>query len=134
MEFLKSPKAKLVCSDLSSKLNLTGWYNVPCDHISFWDNEILKTGKHTFRFIMTPHVRSPSDDMIQLYRAVGIFGSEEPVRQSTRRLVKLEPMIVLPMHRSCIDASMFPSYTDAIMKNDFAYSGTILGQKVPIVT
>jgi flavorubredoxin len=23
-EFLKSPKAKLVCSDLSSKLNLTG--------------------------------------------------------------------------------------------------------------
>lgn len=75
-----------------------------------------------------------SDDMIQLYRAVGIFGSEEPVRQSTRRLVKLEPTIVLPIHRSCIDASMFPSYTDARMKNDFAYSGTILGQKVPIVT
>lgn len=30
MEFLKSPNVKLVCSDLSSKLNLTGWYNVPC--------------------------------------------------------------------------------------------------------
>jgi hypothetical protein len=71
--------------------------------------------------------------MIQLYRAVGIFGSEEPVRQTTRRLVKLEPKIVLPMHGSCIDDSMFPSYTDAIMKNEFAYSGTILGQKVPIV-
>lgn len=56
MEFLKSPKAKLVCSDLSSKLNLTGWYNVPCDHISFWDNEILKTGKRVLRFIITPHV------------------------------------------------------------------------------
>jgi flavorubredoxin len=56
MEFLKSPRVKLVCSDLSSKLNLTGWYNLPTDHISFWDNEVLKTGKRTFRFIMTPHV------------------------------------------------------------------------------
>ena len=167
MEFLKSPKARLVCSDLSSKLNLTGWYNVPCDHISFWDNEILKTGKRILRFVMTPHVHhwdsmmifeettkslfpsdlfiqpgnnkpiisnDLSDAMIQLYRAVGIFGSEEPVRQTTRRLVKLEPKIIFPMHGSCIDSSMFPSYTDAIMKNEFAYSGNILGQKVHIVT
>ena len=56
MNFLKSPNARLVCSDLSSKLNLTGWYNLPVDHISFWENETLKTGKKTFRFIMTPHV------------------------------------------------------------------------------
>src|SRR5690349_11028240 len=45
MAFLDSADAKLVCSDLSSKLNLTGWHDVPVDHISFWDNEILKTGK-----------------------------------------------------------------------------------------
>jgi flavorubredoxin len=167
MDFLKSPKAKLVCSDLSSKLNLTGWYDVPLDHLSFWDNEILKTGKRVLRFIMTPHVHHwdsmmifeettkslfPSDlfiqpgknkpvissdlsnDMIQLYRNVGIFGSEEPVRQTTKRLVKLEPKIIFPMHGGCIDASMFPSYTDAIMNNEFAYSGNILGQKVQIVT
>ena len=44
MEFLKWSKAKLVCSDLSSKLNLMGWDNIPTDHISFWDNEVLKTG------------------------------------------------------------------------------------------
>jgi flavorubredoxin len=75
-----------------------------------------------------------SDAMIQLYRAVGIFGSEEPVRQTTKRLVKLEPKITFPMHGSCIEASMFPSYTNAIMKNEFAYSGNILGQKVDIVT
>jgi len=167
MEFLKSPKAKLVCSDLSSKLNLTGWYNVPCDHISVWDNEALKTGKRNFRFIMTPHVHhwdsmmifeettkslftsdlfiqpgdnkpilseDHSDQMIQLYNAVGIFGSEEPDRQTTKRLVKLEPKITFPMHGSCIDASMFSSYSDAIMNNEFAYSGNILGQKVLIIT
>jgi flavorubredoxin len=33
MEFLRCPKAKLICSDLSSKLNLMGWHNVPTDHI-----------------------------------------------------------------------------------------------------
>ena len=35
MEFLRAPNTKLVCSELSSSLNLTGWYNVPSDHISF---------------------------------------------------------------------------------------------------
>jgi len=39
MEFLESANAKLVCSDLSSKLNLIGWYNIPVDHISTWDND-----------------------------------------------------------------------------------------------
>lgn len=166
MEFLKAPEVKLVCSDLSSKLNLTGWHNVPADDISFWDNEFLKTGKRIFRFIMTPHVHhwdnmmifeettkslfpsdlfiqpgdnkpvlseDLSDQMIQLYRAVGIFGSEEPLRQTTKRLVELEPKAVFPMHGSCIDGSIFYKYTDAIMKKDFAYSGSVLGQKIPII-
>jgi flavorubredoxin len=75
-----------------------------------------------------------SDAMIQLYRAIGIFGSEEPVRQTTRRIVKLEPKMVFPMHGSCLDSSMFSKYTDAVMNNEFAYSGNLLGQKVPIVT
>ena len=99
---------------------MTGWYEVPPDHVSFWDNEVLNTGKRTFRFIMTPHVHhwdsmmmfeettkslfpsdlfiqpgdnkpviseDLSDAMIQLYKSVGIFGSEEPVRQTTRRIV-----------------------------------------------
>src|SRR5438034_10824238 len=143
MEFLKCPKAKLLCSDLSSKLNLMGWYNVLTDHISFWDNEVLKTGKIILRFIMTPHVHHwdsmmifedttkslfPSDlflqpgvnkpvvsedlseAMIAAYTEVGIFGSEEPVRQTTNRLVKLSPNIVFPQH------------------------GMLLGQKLEIVS
>ncbi len=163
MEFLKSPKARLVCSDLSSKLNLTGWYNMPVDHISFWDNEVLKIGKKLIRFIMTPHVHhwdsmmifeentkslftsdlfmqpgfnKPvlSDDlseaMIGLYRAVGIFASENPVRERTRRLAGLHPKMVFPMHGSCIDSSMFGKYTDAILKNDFAYTNMLLGRKM----
>jgi flavorubredoxin len=161
VEFLESADAKLVCSDLSSKLNLTGWYNVPMDHISFWDSEVLKTGKRRFKFIMTPHVHhwdsmmvfeettkslfpsdlfiQPGDNkpvisddlskaMIELYRGAGIFASEEPVRRATTRLVNLSPNMVFPMHGSCIDDSTFSKYTDAIMENNFAYSGVLLGQ------
>jgi flavorubredoxin len=163
MEFLKSANAKLVCSDLSSKLNMMGWYNVPVDHLSVWDNDILKTGKRQFRFIMTPHVHhwdsmmifeentkslftsdlfiqpgknkpviseNNSESMINLYRNTGIFGSEKPVRNTTKRLVELSPDTVYPMHGSCIDKSIFSKYTEAIIKNDFAYSGILLGQKI----
>jgi len=163
MAFLDSADAKLVCSDLTSKLNLTGWHDVPVDHISFWDNEILKTGKRIFKFIMTPHVHHwdsmmvfeettkslfPSDlfiqpgdnkpvtyddlsnDMVNLYRGAGIFASEEPVRQTTKRLINLSPKMVFPMHGSCIDSSVFPKYTDAIMNSNFAYTGMLLGQKL----
>jgi flavorubredoxin len=163
MAFLESADAKLVCSDLSSKLNLTGWNGIPTDHISFWDNEVLKTGKRQFRFIMTPHVHHwdsmmiyeettkslfPSDlfiqpgnnkpiisddlseSMIALYKAVGIFANEEPVRRTTRRLMNLSPNMIYPMHGSCIENSSFSMYTDAIMKNNFAYTDMLLGQNV----
>ncbi len=163
MEFLKAPGVKLLCSDLSSKLNLVGWNNVPVDHMSFWDNETLKIGRRTLRFIMTPHVHHwdsmmvfedstrslfPSDlfiqpgenrpvasedlseSMIELYRAAGIFASETPVRQTTRRLVDMAPEMVFPMHGSCIEKGMFSKYVDALMKNEFAYSGVLLGQKL----
>jgi flavorubredoxin len=148
---------------LSSKLNLTGWYNIPVDHISFWDNEVLNTGKRQFRFIMTPHVHHwdsmmvfeettkslfPSDlfiqpgnnkpvtsddlsgSMIELYKGAGIFASEEPVRKVTNRILGLSPKMVYPMHGSCIEDSMLPKYADALTKNDFAYSGMLLGQKL----
>jgi flavorubredoxin len=163
MQFLQAPKVKLVCSELSSKLNLMGWANVPIDHISFWDNEVLKTGKHIFRFIMTPHVHhwdsmmifeenskslfpsdlfiqpgnnnavlsdDLSDAMIQMYKTVGIFSSEVPVRETTQRLVRLEPNMVFPMHGSCLDRSMFSKYTNALMNNNFAYCGSLLGKKL----
>jgi flavorubredoxin len=163
MAFLESADAKLVCSDLTSKLNLAGWHGIPTDHISFWDDEVLKTGKRQFRFIMTPHVHHwdsmmiyeettkslfPSDlfiqpgnnkpiisddlseSMIALYKAVGIFANEEPVRRTTRRLMNLSPNMIFPMHGSCIENSSFSMYTDAIMKNNFAYTDMLLGQKL----
>jgi flavorubredoxin len=163
MDFLKAPKTRLLCSDVSSKLNLTGWYNVPVDHISFWENETLKTGKKTFRFIMTPHVHhwdsmmmfeentkslfssdlfiqpgqhkpvtsdDLSKDMIQYYNIVGIFASEEPVKRTVQKLVKLEPKMIFPMHGSAFDSSIFPKYVDALMNEKYAYSDKLLGKEL----
>ena len=47
-----------------------------------------------------------SESMINLYKGVGIFSSEIPVRH-TKRLMDLSPEMVYPMHGSCIDKSMF---------------------------
>ena len=66
----------MVCSDLSSKLNLTGWNNVPLDHISFWDNEKLNIGKATLRFIMTPHVHHWDSMMIFEENSKSLFTSD----------------------------------------------------------
>ena len=163
MDFLKAPKTRLLYSDVSSKLNLTGWYNVPVDHISFWENETLKTGKKTFRFVMTPHVHhwdsmmmfeentkslfssdlfiqpgqhkpvtsdDLSKDMIQYYNIVGIFASEEPVKRTVQKLIKLDPKLICPMHGSAFDSSTFPKYVDALMNEKYAYSDKLLGKEL----
>jgi flavorubredoxin len=61
---------------LTSKLNLSGWNNVPVDHISFWENETLKTGKRTFRFIMTPHVHHWDSMMMFEENTKSLFTSD----------------------------------------------------------
>jgi flavorubredoxin len=76
MAFLDSADAELVCSDVSSKLNLIGWYNIPAHHISFWDNEFLNTGKRQFRFIMTWHVHHWDSMMIFEETTKSLFSSD----------------------------------------------------------
>lgn len=67
-----------------------------------------------------------SENMLSLYRKAGIFANEEPVQQTTKRLVNPSPRMVFPMHGVCIDCSIFPKYIDPIMKNSFVYSGIVL--------
>ena len=109
-------------------------------HVHHWDSMMIfeETTKSLFTsdLFIQPGMNKPviSDDlseaMIALYRAVGIFASENPVRETTKRLVGLDPNMVFPMHGSCIDRSMFGKYADAIMKNGFAYTNMLLGQKL----
>jgi flavorubredoxin len=109
-------------------------------HVHHWDSMMVfeenTKSLFTFDLFMQPGFNKPvlSDDlseaMIGLYRAVGIFASEKPVRETTRRLAGLQPKMVFPMHGSCIDSSMFGKYPDAILKNDFAYTNMLIGRKM----
>jgi hypothetical protein len=67
---------------------------------------------------MQPGINKPvvsddlSEQMLALYRASGIFASEEPVRNTVKRLIKLSPSMVYPMNGSCIDSSFGPMYSN----------------------
>ena len=87
MAFIDCADAKLVCSDLSSKLNLAGWYNIPADHISFWDNEVLKTGKKSFKFIMTPHVHHWDSMMVFEETTKSLFPSDLFIQPGNNKAV-----------------------------------------------
>jgi hypothetical protein len=69
-----------------------------------------------------------SESMINLYKGIGIFSSETPVRHTIKRLIDLSPDMVYPMHGSCMEKSMFPKYAETLMKSNFAYSGVLLGR------
>ena len=50
----EAPGSKLVCSELCSKVNLSGW-NAPAP-LGMWQDDVLELGRHRLRFLMTPHV------------------------------------------------------------------------------
>jgi flavorubredoxin len=78
-----------------------------------------------------------SKEMIQLYDIVGIFASEEPVKKTVQKLVKLDPKLVCPMHGSAFDNSVFQKYVDALMNEKYAYSNKLLGKELedkPIIS
>ncbi len=109
-------------------------------HVHHWDSIMIfeNTTKSLFPsdLFIQPGINKPvisddlSEQMLALYRATGIFAAEEPVRNTVNRLIKLSPSMAYPMHGSCIDSSTFSMYTEAVLKNDFAYIGTLLGQKL----
>jgi flavorubredoxin len=111
-------------------------------HVHHWDSMMIfeETTKSLFTsdLFIQPGSNKPvaSDDltesMLGLYRGAGIFASEKPVRQTATRLEKLSPETVFPMHGSCIEKAMFPKYVRALMDNEFAYEGKLLGQKLEV--
>ena len=68
--------------------------------------------------------------MINLYKGIGIFGSEEPVRQTTKRLISYHRI----WYSQCMVLAsiilFFQKCTDAVMNSKFAYTGMLLGQKL----
>jgi hypothetical protein len=70
------------------------------------------------------------EEMCEVYRAVGIFAHEDPVRQVVDRLEALEPKWMFAMHGGTLTHEAIPRYTRALRERPFAYAGTLLGREV----
>jgi hypothetical protein len=70
------------------------------------------------------------DAMCQVYRAVGIFAHEDPVRKVVDRIEALDPAWTFAMHGGALPREALPAYVKALREQDFAYEGMLLGREV----
>jgi flavorubredoxin len=159
----EAPDAELVGSALSIALNARGFGVV--DRVrGFMDGETLELGRHTLRFLETPHVHhwdsmmvveesthslfpadlflqpgdqppvvteNVSDGMIEVYRKVGIFAHETPVRRTVDRIEALDPDWAHAMHGGTLAREAIPAYVSALREKEFAFDGWLLGRELP---
>jgi flavorubredoxin len=165
--FMKeAPGAELVGSALSIQLNAAS-FGVDTERVrSFMDGERLELGRHTLRFLETPHVHHwdsmmlfeettgslfPSDlylqpgdqppvvsenlsaAMIEVYRGIGIFAHENPVRAVVRRIEELDPTWIHAMHGGSLTGEALHYYNRALQEEEFAYNGLLLGRDINAV-
>ena len=161
-----APGAELVGSALSIQLNAAS-FGVDTTRVrSYMDGERLELGRHTLRFLETPHVHHwdsmmvfeestrslfPSDlylqpgdqppvtsenlsaAMIEVYRGIGIFAHENPVRTVVDRIEQLDPAWIHAMHGASLKGEALHDYNRALREEDFAYNGLLLGRDINAV-
>lgn len=93
MKFLKALNAKLVCSRLSSQLNLQGWHDVAKDHISVWEGERISLGRKKLRFLMTPHIHHWDSMMVFEETQRALFPSDLFLQQGDNPPVTNDPKL-----------------------------------------
>jgi len=159
----QAPGATLVGSALSIQLNARG-FGIVDRVVGFQDGQTLPLGRHTLRFLETPHVHHwdsmmvveestrslfPSDlflqpgdqppvvtenlghEMCEVYRKVGIFAHETPVRRVVDRIVDLDPAWIHAMHGGTLTRDALPGYVASLRNEEFAFRGMVLGRELP---
>jgi flavorubredoxin len=154
--------AQLVGCELSAAVNLHS-FDFACQGrvVGKREGEEISLGRHTLRFLETPHVHHwdsmmlwegktrslfPSDLFIQpgdqppvvrenlssamceLYRQVGIFAHEDPVRRVADRVERMRPEWVHAMHGGTLTGEILPSFAKALREQPFAFCGKLLGR------
>ena len=107
-------------------------------HVHHWDSMMLfdETSRSLFPsdlFVQAgdqPPVVSENlgSAMCGLYREVGIFAHEEPVRRVVDHVEALDPDWVHGMHGGSLTREAFPHYVRALREEPFAYQGKLLGR------
>jgi flavorubredoxin len=70
--------------------------------------------------------------MLALYRKIGIFAHEAPVRQTVNRIEKINPAWIHPMHGGSFERKLAPRLFRALREEPFAYQGMLRGRELPI--
>ncbi len=70
-------------------------------------------------------------DMCRWYQAAGLFGGAEPVLRVVRRVERLAPAWVHPMHGGSLTADALPGYTIALRTLPFTFDGRLFGRQLP---
>jgi flavorubredoxin len=109
-------------------------------HVHHWDSMMIVEETTSSLFpsdlFIQPGDQPPvvsenlSDAMCALYRAVGIFAHEDPVRQVVNRLAALDPKWIHAMHGGTLTAESLPPYVRALREQDFAFEGKLLGREL----
>ncbi|HET8672244.1 MAG TPA: hypothetical protein VFL87_01305 [Thermoleophilaceae bacterium] len=71
-----------------------------------------------------------SEEMLEVYRGVGIFAHEKPVRDVADRIEGIAPEWIHAMHGGTIAGDSLHYFTKALRENEFAYRGMLLGREV----
>jgi flavorubredoxin len=72
--------------------------------------------------------------MVEVYRSVGIFAHENPVRAVVDRIEQLAPDWIHAMHGATIKGDALHYYTNALREQEFAYRGLLLGREIAVRT
>jgi flavorubredoxin len=109
-------------------------------HVHHWDSMMVfdETTKSLFPsdLFIQPGEQPPvvtenlGTEMCELYRAVGIFAHEEPVRRVVERVQQLRPRWVHAMHGGTVGEEALPHYVRALRERPFAYEGRLLGREL----
>jgi flavorubredoxin len=109
-------------------------------HVHHWDSMMVveETTRSLFPsdLYLQPGDQPPvvrenlSAEMLEVYRNVGIFAHENPVRAVAERIEGIGPDWIHAMHGGTIAGEALPYFTKALRENEFAYRGMLLGREV----
>ena len=109
-------------------------------HVHHWDSMmVLEESTHSLfpsDLYLQPGDQPPvtaenlSAEMLEVYRGVGIFAAEQPVRAVADRIEELAPDWIHAMHGATIKGEALDYYTTALREHEFAYRGLLLGREV----
>jgi flavorubredoxin len=109
-------------------------------HVHHWDSMMVVEESTNSLFpsdlYLQPGDQPPTSsenltkEMLDVYRGVGIFAAEKPVRDVAGRIEQLAPEWIHAMHGATIRGDALHYYTDALRDHEFCYRGMLLGREV----